>query len=64
MDGVPVSAITFAKEAPSFLEINPSSFTVQKKLQLGPVFSVLAPDLSGNSVRSPARAFLCASPWI
>ena len=43
----------FAKETPSFLEINPSSGPVQKYSQLSPVFDVSTPDLYRNTTRSP-----------
>ena len=62
----------FAKETPSFLEINPSSGPVQKYFQISPIFNVLTPELFRYRTRHPVRDFcslalgsfwlLCFSP--
>ena len=54
----------FAKETPSFLEINPSSGPVQKYSKISPVFNVLTPELFRYRTCSPVKAFLLVCPRI
>jgi hypothetical protein len=53
---------SFCKKAPVLLLFRTMPFHLIKLLQLGPVFFVKAPDLSGNPTRDPRINHLCYRP--